>query len=203
MKKNDLPNLFRAKPIVTSEKGSAILEFTLILPLLILVVLGTVEYSQIFKIREFQTTVVREANSIIYRNCFQQGTRNCEIEPTGILGGNGASTDLEACLNFYSTAISENLTRLFPDAVLSVSFYEYSSVNDTISNLAISTRYGDETLNATRSEYWLNGRKQDAVLRPSIEEHGVMVVVEIYITYPFSLIDVLAPTLELYHVGIV
>lgn len=202
----------------TSESGNAIVEFAIILPLLALLILGVVEYTQIFKIKEFQTLVTREAGSVAYRYCFERTQHDCNTVNLLDEGGTpipSTTQNLEACLTEWRSDIKSNIQGMLTGVDLTISFYRFeASVGDpdppppgsgTITFLAASTK-DKAGMSATDSHYF----ESPITLRRDFERmlmnNEIIVIAESFVTFPFTWLTIFlpdedVPQLELYHVS--
>ncbi len=105
----------------TQESGAVLLEFTLILPVVLMIIFAGIEYTRSLRGLQFTTTISRESASIAFREC---------------------SADLPAkisgCLDLVRDRMEDFASEVEPGTEVILSLYENSS--GTVSKLAESKR---------------------------------------------------------------
>ena len=91
------------------EKGSTILEFALVVPLVVSILAASVEFSNLFRAREFMTLIAKEAGNLAYRKCYDRDQQECVTE--NLLGViSGQTTDqIDACIQLIGTQINDGV----------------------------------------------------------------------------------------------
>lgn len=177
------------------EQGHAMLEFALVLPIIILVFVGTVEFTNFFRIREYMTLVGREAGYIAFRECFDLEATSCK----------GTDNQIDACLSKHAFTITEALGSRLPGAGLSLSFWKWDPVAEQAELLGITLKTTDGK--PTKSYY--SDTRIELELKSVMETHEVIVISEVFFPFPFIFDDPNAkytkkimPDTELYNVTI-
>lgn len=175
------------------EQGHAILELGLILPIIILVFVGTVEFTNFFRYREYMTLVGREAANVAFRECFDRGEQQCGV---------GELSKIDVCLTKNSQDITKALKGRLPTAGLTLSFWEWDPDAEQAELLGITLDYTSK--DPTRSN-WSDVRVKKQ-LKAVMEKHEVIVIAEVFFQFPFffdnpqgAYAKPIMPDLELYH----
>jgi hypothetical protein len=98
-----------------SEKGVGIIEFAIILPLFVLIVLGIIEFSRVVIIREELASLAREAANAAYRSCPTSGANAdiCNIQTADFIrnaaiASNYSPARLRVIISSYKVAPNES-----------------------------------------------------------------------------------------------
>lgn len=185
---------------IRDEQGNAILEFAVILPLLFVIIFGTVEFSRLFGVKEFQTLVTREAASIAFRHCFERSTRNCDTSQFLGFPNLDTTNTVDACISRFGTEIDNFIATIFPGSTLTISFYSLDEFSRNPVRLGITTRRDSQVV-PTRSNYNTINVADPTGFGLMLDNNEVMVIAEVFFEYRFTLIDLFIPNLELYHVA--
>ena len=151
-----------------SEKAAAFIELALVLPFIVLVLVATVEFSRVLRVRELMTTLGSEAAKIAFRECSDLEPRICGLE--------GDSAD--GCLSGVRRGIDGLQIEGIAAAEISISLYRWDDDG------AIATRIGvsrDDELYPGQSEYDENRVTKE--LEELVRAHDVIAIAEIYYDY--------------------
>lgn len=100
------PTVLRTNRL-SDEKGVAMVELALSIPLLFFMVFGALEYSRSFKQMQISATLSREAASVAYRNC----------------GGDEEGPRIQGCIFDVQTRMTAYAKSLVPDSQVIISIY--------------------------------------------------------------------------------
>lgn len=171
------------------ERGNSLLEFMLVLPIIVLMLVGTVEFSRIFRVREVMSLIAREAANEAFRECF-------ELQNVPCSGATESATD--GCLDLRVQTIMDRIGNSFPNGVLTISMYRWDRITSTVDLIGFATSAGGPPENATKysdvNDPGHLGVADHPRLRPLIERNTVLFIAEVYGGFPFFFQD--APTYQ-------
>ena len=192
------------------QRGSAMIEFAIVVPMLGVLILGLTEYTKLFKTKEFQSLITREAGSVVYRYCFQRQEHDCVTEDLLAQYGNITNNNFEACLTEWRTQVEEHISaNKFLDGVdLTITFWQWDAGAPRF--LAGSTKTSGRDQDLTRSHYYGNEAQVNTDFGDMLENNEVVVVAESFVDFDFSLINLFVPSggdryfdsLGLYHASV-
>ncbi len=172
------------------EKGNAILEFAIVLPLIFALFLATVEFTRIFRVKEMMSLATREAAHLAFRECFDSQGSLCNI------GGDDINK-IDACLDYFAGQVKASIDTRLPDITLTLSIYAFDTPDPldptlgTIQRVGITTEptnppsYGQGT--ETKSKF--TPARVTAQYRDIIKKQQLLVFAEIYYNFPFIFRD--------------
>lgn len=167
--------------------GNALIEFALVLPLILMIFVGTIEFSRMFRVKEMMTLASREAAHEAFRECFDTERQLCS----------GTISKVDACLTYYAQRIDETVKNFLPGVTLTISMYVWDSKTQTADMIGITL---DQNKQYTRTDY--DQQKVKANFKELLEKQEVIVIGEVYYDFPLFFNAGIIPDLELYDVTI-
>ena len=150
-----------------SERGNAILELALVLPVIAAIALGGLEYSRALKWMQISATLSRESASIAYRDCSMMR------DDANILG----PQYLTICLQRVRSTVAQQVQESAPNAMIILSLYDFDGVIEQEAlvggNATFSSKYDPVSMNND-----INGH-----LSQTVVENDFIVISEVYLPY--------------------
>lgn len=195
-------------PLSTSyprqQSGLALIEFALVLPVLVIMLVGTLEYSRVFYIKEMMTIATQEAAKLAYRNCYDGLEAECPLAPDPNPGNSPISAQ-DMCLNNYAFAINQTLSGWVGSVELTLSMYEWEpggAGGGTVALYAITKDVpsGDPTTTKF-SETRVTNEFLDLNGNSIVQNQQFVVISEVFVEHEWFTFD-LGPNLRLYDVTV-
>ena len=179
------------------ERGNAIVEFALILPLIIMLFIATVEFTRTFRAKEMMAQASRELAHVVYRECFDSNGALCNLSP--------ANNQTDLCLSYYKDNFTRRIEQHLPGIELSVSMYSYDAASSTVEQVGLSRAMGSAAQSATR----FSVPRISAEFRPEIEAQELLVIGEVFYTFQplfggvnTSMLSFMVPSFGMYDVTV-
>ena len=111
-------------------RGSVLLEFAIVLPLLLVLGFGGIEYARNLNTYQVAVSLSKEIAATAYRQCVFDPTQ----PPTGALSsGHQSSFDAPTCLSNVRDTFTSSVASILPGAKYQI--YMYQSVSGTVSSV--------------------------------------------------------------------
>lgn len=180
----------------SSSRGNALLELTLVLPLLCLIGMSGIEYSRALSQIQAATAMSKEIASYAYRECIADGLA---VKATQ----NPVHFDQNSCLAGARDVLvnKEKIAQILPGVQFRISMYTYDPASTNVS------RDGDTVYGSTCapqagtcvSRYSAAAFTNTAELKSAITQLGTVVTAEVFA--PYQPVTLLPP--NFFHTGAV
>ncbi|HQH25787.1 MAG TPA: pilus assembly protein [Oligoflexia bacterium] len=167
-----------------NERASAMVELAIVLPLLMLICIGTIEYSRMFSSKEIMSLAAREAANEAFRECYETSPAFCS---------DGVTSAIDACLERYVLGIGDQISKGLPGVGVIMSMYAQDKLG-TISQIG-SAEYDPEDIAASHFSVPIIQANFNALL---VNKKSI-VVAEIFYNHPVTFKVDFIPRIQLYE----
>jgi hypothetical protein len=171
-----------------TNRGMALAELAMVLPLLVLIFAGTVEYSRMFSAKEIMALAAREAANKAFRECFDTQQSMCT----------NSQTRLDACLNYYAGEIFEVVKKVLPSVTLTVSMYTLDQKTGFPNRIGIT--FDPANNNSTETRF--DSAIVEGNLKQVLQKQNVVVISEVFYDFPVLFRFDFIPKVQLYEAAI-
>ncbi len=166
-----------------NERASAMVELAIVLPLLMLICIGTIEYSRMFSSKEIMTLASRETANAAFRECYETSPAFCS---------DGVTSAIDACLERYILGIGDQISKGLPGVGIILNMYARDQFG-TISQIG-SAVYDPEDIATSRFSVSIVQENFNALL---VNKKSI-VVAEIFYNHPITFKVDFIPRIQLY-----